>query len=79
MRFVYLATAGAADSVKISLPFHLAVNGSVEVGHDVEIVLAGDATELVSGDVIDSVEGLGLPTLGDLLAKARRHQIPVHV
>ncbi|MGH9022981.1 MAG: hypothetical protein ACRDV9_07760 [Acidimicrobiia bacterium] len=79
MRFVYLVTSGARDPVKISLPFHLALNGSVEVGHEVEVVLAGDATELVSADVVDTIEGLGLPALRDLMGKARRHAIPVHV
>src|ERR671911_2586229 len=42
MRILYLATSGAADPTRASIPLHLAVNGSLEVGHDVGIVLAGD-------------------------------------
>ena len=74
-----MATSGAADPTRASLPLHLAVNGSLEVGHTVGIVLAGDATELAKADVREQLEGLGVPPVRDLLAKARQHEVPVYI
>jgi predicted peroxiredoxin len=79
MRTLYMITSGSADPTRASVPLHLAVNGSLEVGHDVGVVLAGDATELLKADVRDRLEGLGVPPLRDLLAKAREHEVPVYV
>ena len=79
MRILYLASSGSSDPTRASIPVHLAVNGSVEVGHDVGIVLAGDAAELLNADVRDGLAGVGLPPLRELFAKARDHAIPVYV
>ena len=79
MKFVYWATTGASDPTKASIPLHLAVNGSVEVGHDTEIILAGDAAEIVIGDNAERIEGLGLPPMRELLAKIREHGVPVYI
>ena len=65
-----MATAGSTDPTRASIPLHLAVNGSLEVGHDVGVVLAGDATELLKPAVRDSLEDIGVPPVRDLLAKA---------
>jgi len=74
-----MATSGASDPTRASIPLHLAVNGSVEVGHTVGVVLAGDATELVKGATRESMAGVGLPPMRDLFAKAGQHGIPVYV
>ena len=79
MKFVYMSTTGADDPTKASLPLHLAVNGSVEVGHDVTVILAGDATEMLLGDNLDQIEGVGVPPLRELVAKLRDHAVPVYV
>jgi predicted peroxiredoxin len=79
MRFVYMSTSGAGDPTKASLPLHLAVNGSVEVGHDVTVILAGDATEMLLGDNLDQIEGVGVPPMRELVTKLRDHAIPVYV
>lgn len=79
MRVVYICTSGTADPTKASLPWHLAVNGSVEEGHETVMVLAGDATDLVVGDTVDTLEGVGIPPMSELVAKARRHEVPVFV
>jgi predicted peroxiredoxin len=79
MQILYMTTSGAADPTRASIPLHLAVNGSLEVGHTVGVVLAGDATELIKPDVRERVEGLGVPPVRDLLAKAQQHQVPVYV
>ncbi len=79
MRTLYLATSGASDPTRASIPLHLAVNGSLEVGHDIGIVLAGDAAELVKSELRERLEGVGLPPIRELFAKAREHLIPVYV
>ena len=79
MRILYFSASGTKDPTRASIALHLAVNGSVEVGQDVSVVLAGDATELVKADVRERLEGVGLPPVRDLFAKARDHAVPVFV
>ena len=79
MEMLYMATSGAADTTRASIPLHLAVNGSVEAGHTVGLILAGDATELIKRATRESIEGLGVPPLRDLFAKARQHELPIYV
>ena len=74
-----MTTTGASDPTRASLALHLAVNGSVEVGHDIGIVLAGDATELLQTATREKLEGIGVPPVRDLLAKASQHEVPVYV
>lgn len=79
MKFVYMVTTGTNDPTKASLPLHLAANGSVEVGHDTTVILAGDATEILLGRNLDQMEGVGVPPVRELLAKLRDHSVPVYV
>jgi len=79
MRVLYLATTGAGDPTRASLPLHIAANGSVEVGQECAVVLAGDATELVSRETADGVEGVGVPPARDLFRKLLDNQVPVYV
>lgn len=79
MKFVYIVTRGTGDATAASIPLHLAANGSVEVGHDVSVVLAGDAAEIVIGDNAANMRGVGVPPVAELLGKLRDHQVPVYV
>ena len=79
MKFLYWVTTGTSDATKASIPLHLAVNGSVEVGHDVEIILAGDAAEIILEDNAATMEGVGLPSMRELVEKIIKHKIPVYV
>jgi predicted peroxiredoxin len=79
MRITYFASAGTADPTRASIPLHLAANGSVEVGDQPVVVLAGDATEYLLGDAIERTEGVGVPPMRELLAKLRDHEVPVYV
>ncbi len=79
MKILYLATSGAGDPTKASLPLHIAANGSVEVGQDCALVLAGDATELVSKETAEQVEGIGVPPVRDLFRKLLENRVPVYV
>jgi predicted peroxiredoxin len=79
MRTLYFCTKGASDPTGASIPLHIAANGSVEVGHETAIVLAGDATELLSEETANGLEGVGVPPVRDLLAKLREREVPVYV
>lgn len=79
MKFVYFATAGSSDPTKASIPLHMAANGSVEVGHDTAVVLAGDGAEIVIGDNLQTMEGVGVPPVRELIAKLTEHSVPVYV
>jgi len=79
MKTLYFATAGAADATRASIPLHLAVNGSVEVGHETAVVLVGDAAELLSEETATRLEGVGVPPVRELMAKLLEHRVPVYV
>lgn len=79
MDVLYIASSGPSDPTRASIPFHLAVNGSIEIGHQVGIVLAGDSTEFLKPELLEAAAGAGLPPLRELFAKARAHAVPVYV
>lgn len=80
MRILYVMTSGTADATRASLPVHLAVNGSVEIGDRPEVFLAGDATEWVADpDAISRGQGVGVPPMSEIFAKLRQHDVPVWV
>ena len=79
MKITYFVSAGASDATRASVPLHLAANGSVEVGQETAIILGGDAAELLLGDTVQTLEGVGVPPARELLAKLRDHAVPVFV
>ena len=79
MRLLYIVSKGMNDPTLASVPLHIAANGSLEVGQDVSVVLAGDATDLVIGESAQRMEGVGVPPMRELLSKLRDHQVPVYV
>ena len=79
MKLLYIVTKGADDATLASVPLHIAANGSLEVGQEVSVVLVGDATDLVIGDNAQSMEGVGVPPMRELLGKLKKHQVPVYV
>ena len=79
MRFLYIVSKRMNGPNLASVPLHIAANGSVEVGQDVSVVLAGDATDLVIGDNAQRMEGVGVPPARDLLSKLKEHEVPVYV
>ena len=76
---LYIVTKGKDDPTLASVPLHIAANGALEIGQDVSVVLAGEATDLIVGDNAERVEGVGVPPMRELLAKLREHEVPVYV
>ncbi len=79
MKILYLATAGAVDPTRASIPLHIAANGSVAEEQDCAVVLVGDATELVSREKAERLEGIGIPPAKELLQKLVDNRVPVYV
>ena len=75
-RELFIGTHGSDDPTKATFPFLMA-NGAVEAGHEPAIILMGDAVVLMNDAVVDSVHGVGLPPLKDLVAKAIEHKVPI--
>jgi len=74
-----VAATGPNDATRASIPFHIAVNGAVPAGTEVAIALAGDAAELARPDVVDTVVGVGIPRLRELVDKCVAHAVRVYV
>jgi predicted peroxiredoxin len=79
VRLLYIVTKGVDDPTLASVPLHIAANGSLEVGQEVSVVLAGDATDLVVGDNAERIEGVGVPPMRELVSKLKEHEVPVYV
>jgi predicted peroxiredoxin len=79
MKVLYIASSGASDATRASIPLHVAVNGSVVEGQECAVALVGDGTELVSSEKAERIEGVGIPPAKELLEKLRDNQIPVYV
>lgn len=71
MKVLYMVTKGTSDPTLASIPLHLAANGSLEVGQDVQVLLAGDAAEIILGDNPTSMEGVGVPAMSELIGKLK--------
>ena len=77
-KVLYSSTYGSDDPTRASLPFHMAL-GAIEAGHQPEIALIAEATYLLKDSVAETIHGVGMPSLPELLAKAIEHTIPIHV
>lgn len=71
-------THGSDEPTRASLAFHMAL-GAVEAGHQPQIALVGDGTYLMKDSVAESIHGVAVPPLTELLAKAAEHTVPIHV
>jgi predicted peroxiredoxin len=79
MKILYLAAAGPTDPTRASIPLHIAANGSVGEGQECAVVLVGDATDLISREKAERVEGVGIPPTKELLQKLLDNRVPVFV
>jgi predicted peroxiredoxin len=75
---LYIASTGAGDPTRASIPLHVAANGSIETGQECAVVLVGDGVELAVRAQAEAVEGVGIPPARDLFAKLLDHGIPVY-
>jgi len=78
MKVLIKSAWGSADPTQAAFPFHHA-NAFVEVGHEVQIFLLGEAVSLMRAVVAASVVPVGWAPLSDALAKVVDHKVPIHV
>ena len=78
VRQLFIGTHGSEDPTKATFPFLIA-SGAIDAGHEPAIILMGDAAVLMSDTVIDSIQGVGLPPLKELVAKVIENKVPIHV
>ncbi len=75
---MYVATHATDDPTLASMPFLVATGaGSAEI--DCCIALLGEAASLVKPGMIDAVQGVGFPSLRELVEKVKDFGIPVYV
>lgn len=79
MKILYLAAAGPTDPTRASIPLHIAANGSIGEGQECAVVLVGDATDLISREKAERIEGVGIPPTKELLQKLLDNRVPVFV
>jgi predicted peroxiredoxin len=70
-KLLITSLVGPEDPTRASIPFHVAVNGAAKNGTDTVMVLVGDATELMKPGVAETVRGVGVPPLAELLTGAK--------
>ena len=76
-KLLITGTHGAEDPTRASMPFHIA-KGAKEAGHEVAVALMGDSVILFNETIASSVQGVGLPSLKELIQFARDNKIPVY-
>jgi hypothetical protein len=64
------------DPTLASVPLHIAANGSLDIGQEVWVVLAGDATDLVIEDNMQQLEGVGVPPPENCSASSKSTRFP---
>lgn len=75
---LYVSTYGSDDPTRATFPFVSAL-GAIEAGHKAQIVLMGEAVNLMKDVIAESVHGVGWPPLKDLWQRTVESKIPVHV
>lgn len=75
---LYVSTFGSDDPTRATLAFGDAL-GAIEAGHEAMIALAGEATYLMKDSVAAAVQGVGWPTVGQLLKEVITNSIPIYV
>ena len=65
-KILFMSSSGSENPTKATLPLLLA-KAAVEEGHQVQVVLAGDAAVNIRDSVVENVHGMGLPPYKELL------------
>ena len=77
-KIVYSSTYASDDPTRATMPFLLAA-GALDRGHEPIIVLMGEGVYLMKDEVVDSIQGVGLPSLRQLLNKVIDHDVPIYL
>ena len=78
VRQLFIGTHWSEDPTKATLPFLIA-SGAIDAGHEPAIVLVGDSVVLMDSTVADNVQGVGIPSVKELIAKCVENKVPIYV
>lgn len=78
MKMLFVGTHGSESPTHAVLPF-LSAQGAIAEGHEVELLLVGDAVVLMHEAVAKSTIGVGWPSVADVFGTLIDHSVPVYV
>lgn len=78
MKFLCIGTHGSESPTHAVLPF-LQAQGALDEGHQVEIILLGDAVVLMRDVVAKATVPVGWPPVSEFLSKLIERQVPIYV
>ncbi len=73
-----MGTFGPEDPTRASMPFHLA-KGAKEAGYDAAVVLTANAAVLIQEAVYANLQGVGMPSMKELMQFAVTNNLRIHV
>jgi predicted peroxiredoxin len=65
-KLLYIGTAGTDDPTRATFPFLMA-KGAIDAGHEAGVILMGEAAPLIKDSIAAQVQGIGVPSLKDLM------------
>ena len=64
---LYIVTHGTDDPTNATFPFLMA-KGAIDAGHETGIILQGEAAPLIKDSIADQIQGIGVPSVKELMA-----------
>lgn len=77
-KLLYYGTRGSNDPTNAVFPL-LFAGVAKDAGHEVEVVLMGEAVYLMNDGVASATHGVGIPTASEVMQKAVGLGIPIYV
>lgn len=77
-RILFVATAGTEDPNRATFPFLMA-RGALENGDSPELLLMGEATDLMRPGVLESIHAAGPPPLGEIFPAIAAAAVPIYI
>lgn len=77
-KILYSGSYGSDDPTRATLPF-LAASGALDRGHEPVIALMGEAVYVMKDEVAEILQGVGIPSLQELMDKVIEHEVPIHL
>ena len=75
---LFIGLHGSEDPTKATFPFMMA-KAALDAGHQTAISLLGDSVVLMNSAVAESVYGVGLPPLKEMMAKVFAAKVPIYI
>ena len=77
-RLLYVGTSGTEDPTRATFPFLMA-KGAIDAGHETGIILMWEASPLIKESQAQQVQGVGIPSLNELMEFVIAHEVPISV